>query len=197
MGVSTGLNVLYKSEALHPTANIFLVICNKTCPLFLPQTPRYQVEIANLGMASSSTAPDPPTAPGPSEEPVGESSQPSQQSFPTFQTLPEYFTDWEIINEPREFYDERDCLDPSHNFASETLSNRSKDDVAIFDYSLNPEYLGHEEDGASSPPFGADGDIFLRVSRDEFIKSERFDELINRPGRDRLLQSRGPRLGIM
>jgi len=147
---------------------------------------------------------DPPSAPGPSVEPVGELPQPPQQPPTPYQKLVEYFAGWEIINEQQEFYDERDCLGPSHNPAGGGLGSGNEGDVVIFDYSLDPDYLGHAsgnpqaEEGSPPPPrFGADDDILYRVSKSQLIGCKQFDQIINNPGKDPLLQSRGPRLGVM
>jgi len=120
------------------------------------------------------------------------------------QELASRFAGWEIIGEQRDFYDDRDCIHPSHHLASERLQNRGEDDVAIFDYSLDPGYLNPargnppvEESGPSSRRFGADDDIFCLVPKNGLIESNQFDQIIN-PGREPpQIPSRGARLGIM
>ena len=108
---------------------------------------------------------------------------------------------WQTIGERRDFYDERDCLGPSHNLASDELKNRKEDDVVIFDYFLDPDYLtcasGNPnppvEEGCPSKQFSPDNGIFFQVSKDELIGSNQFGRIINSPP----LLSRGPRLGVM
>ena len=69
----------------------------------------------------------------------------------------------------------------------------------IFGYSLDPDYLKHEdcnpptEGATSSRSFSADDDIFFQVPKDKLMESEQFDQIIN--PQQNLLQ--GPRLGIM
>jgi len=103
--------------------------------------------------------------------------------------------DWQTIGGQQNFYDERDCLYPS-NLRSEKLGNRGENDVVIFDYSLDPDYLKRadgnppgEEEATSSGHSSADNDIFFQVSKNGFLESEKFDRIIN-PARE-------PRLGIM
>ena len=141
-------------------------------------------------------------------EPSAGPSRRLSQSWPLppvpSQELAYRFTDWETIGEQRDFYDERDCLDPSHHLASEKLKNRREDDVVIFDYSLEPDYLSPalgnppvEEGGPSSRRFGADDDILCWVPKNRLIESNQFDQIIN-PGRESpQIPSRGARLGIM
>lgn len=109
---------------------------------------------------------------------------------------------WQTIGEQRGFYDEQDCLDPNHNLASDELQNRKEDDVVIFDYFLDPDYLtcasGNPnplvEGGCpSSRQFNPDNGIFFQVSKNELIKSKQFDRIINSPP----LSEGGPRLGVM
>ncbi|PUU82949.1 hypothetical protein B9Z19DRAFT_1061381 [Tuber borchii] len=107
---------------------------------------------------------------------------------------------WQTIGEQRDFYDERDCLDPSHDLASDKLKTRNENDVVIFDYSLSPDYLNRTsgsppvEEGGSSPGHpSADNAVFFQVSKNDLIKSEHFDQIINSPP----LLSRGARLGII
>ena len=117
---------------------------------------------------------EPPQAPGSA---LGSTGQPPQQPPPS-QGLADHVNRWEIIGEQQGFYDEQDCLQPSRNLASEKLSNRGEDDVVIFNYSLDPEYLkgvdGNllvEEGGSSSEHFSAEDDIFLQMPKDNLIKS--------------------------
>ena len=114
------------------------------------------------------------------------------------------FNGWKIIGEQRSFYDEQDCLHPSRNLASEKLNSRREDDVVIFDYSLDPNYLTLvdgdspvEEDSPSSGRFSASDDLFFLVPQDKLIESKQFDQIINPTNEHRLILSRGPRLGIM
>jgi len=106
---------------------------------------------------------------------------------------------WQTIVEQRDSYDERDCLDPSHSLASNKLKDRNEDDVVIFNYSLNPDYLNNadgnpfEEGGPSSGHFSADDDIFFQVSKHELIEPAQFDRIINSPP----LLSPGARLAVM
>jgi len=110
---------------------------------------------------------------------------------------------WETIDERRGFCDEQDALHPNYNLACRKLQNRGKDEVVIFDYSLAQgslsgvdENLTVEGGGASSEPFSADEDIFLRVPK-KLIRSKPFDEIINPTKEPRLIPSRGARLHIM
>jgi len=116
---------------------------------------------------------------------------------------PDRVDGWNLIGEPRGFYDEQDCLHPSHCLTSEKLNNRKKDDVVIFDYSLDPDYLKRAdrnpplEGAASSAPFSADDDIFFQLPKDKLIESKQFDQMIGPPKTPRQSVSQGPRLGIM
>ena len=141
-------------------------------------------------------------------EPSAGPSRRLSQSWPLppvpSQELAYHFAGWETIGEQRDFYDDRDCLDPGHHLASEKLQNRGENDVVIFDYSLDPDYLSPargnppvEESGPSSRRFGADDDIFCRVPKNGLIESNQFSQIIN-PGRESpQIQSPGTRLGIM
>lgn len=110
--------------------------------------------------------------------------------------LADHFSGWQTIGGQRGFCDERDYLDPSHNFTSQKLRARKKDDVVIFNYSLNPLHLGRadgsllaEEGGPSSGHFNAADGIFFQVPKNELIESKQFVQTIN-PRQE-------PRLGIM
>ncbi|PUU79855.1 hypothetical protein B9Z19DRAFT_1080740 [Tuber borchii] len=138
-------------------------------------------------------------------EPSAGPSQILPQSWPLpSRELASRFAGWITIGEQRDFYDDRDCLDPCHHLASEKLQYRGEDDVVIFDYSLDPDYLSPargnppvEEGGPSSRRFGANDDIFFRVPKNKFIRSNQFDQIIN-PGRESpQIPSRGARLGII
>ena len=145
-----------------------------------------------------------PFASGPSAGPSRRLSQQSPLPPAPSQELASRFAGWETIGEQRDFYDDRDCLDPSHHPVNEKLQNRGEDDVVIFDYSLDPDYLSParrhppvEGGGPSSRYFGTDDDIFFRVPKNKFIRSNQFDQIIN-PGRESVqIPSRGARLGIM
>ena len=117
---------------------------------------------------------------------------------------PASFAGWRTIGEQQDFYDEQDCLDPSHSLTCDKLGGRTEDDVVIFDYSLDPEYLSQasgnpsvEEGGPSSRFFEADNDIFFRVPKNGLLESKQFDQIINPTEEPRLMLSRGSRLGIM
>ena len=153
----------------------------------------------------NSAAPlNPRSTPQPPVGPIHELSQ-----LPPFFSAPlqepaDHFNDWQTIGEQRDFYDERDCLDPGHNLTSEKLRTRGRDDVVIFDYYLDPDYptgeSGNPAVRGSSPPsqhLGADDDIFFRVPKNELLESKQFNKIINPTKESRLTQSRGPRLGIM
>ncbi|PUU80824.1 hypothetical protein B9Z19DRAFT_682159 [Tuber borchii] len=120
------------------------------------------------------------------------SQQPHESAAPSF--------GWQTIGERQDFYDERDCLHPSFNLVIEKLNNRGADDVVIFDYSLDPDYLtldgdsSDEEDGPPLEHSSADDDLFFRVSRNELLESEEFGQII---GSSERRPSRGPRLGII
>ena len=112
---------------------------------------------------------------------------------------------WETIGGQRDFYDERDFLDLSYHLSTEKLQDRGKDDVVIFCYPLDPDHLSHVDGGppveggcsSSSGYFSVDTSIFSRVSKNQFIESEQFNQIIN-PTKDlRPIPSRGPHLGIM
>ena len=151
--------------------------------------------------SANPTAPsDPPQIPGSalgSNEQLPQPSQPPQGSA-------DNVDNWTIIGEQKGFYDEQDCLHPSRNLTSEKLSNRRKDDVVIFNYSLDPEYLKHvdgnllvEEGSPSSERFSADDDIFSRVPKDQLIESEQFKQIINLTNEPREILAPGQRLHIM
>ena len=115
-----------------------------------------------------------------------------------------HFRGWETISAQRNFYDEQDFLDPSHNLTSNKLQNRGEDEVVIFDFSLNQGDLSRvngnpsaEDGGPSSGRFGEEDDIFFRVSKDDLIESEQFNQIINSTKESRPILSHGPRLGIM
>ncbi|PUU79840.1 hypothetical protein B9Z19DRAFT_1124529 [Tuber borchii] len=93
---------------------------------------------------------------------------------------------WETIGERQGFYDEQDCLYLNRNLASEKLSNRREDDVVIFYYSLDPDYLKRMDgnlpvDGGSPSPelFSAEDDIFFQMPKDMLLESEQFNQIIN------------------
>ena len=151
---------------------------------------------------SSAVPPASRSTPGPSTRPIHESSRRSRQSPAPSQELADRFAGWETIDEQRAFCDERDCLDPSYNLASKNL-RRNEDNVVIFDYSLDPDYLNHadgntpvEEGDPSSGHFSAH-DIFFQVPKDELIGSKQFDQIINPTKEPLSIRSRGQRLGIM
>ena len=134
---------------------------------------------------------------------INQSSEPPPPSPGPSQESANYFDGWRTIGEQQDFYDEQDCLHPSHNLASEKLKPRTEHHVVIFDYSLNPDYLNRadgnpfEEGGLSPGHFSADDDIFFQVSKNEFIESKQFDQIINFTKEPPLIPSRGQRLGIM
>ena len=154
--------------------------------------------MANSG-ANSAPPPDPPQTSQPPPRIIDQLSQPS--------TLPQeptdYFDGWDTIGEQQDVYDEQDCLHPNHSLASEKLKRRGGDDVVIFGYSLNPEYLksvdGNPPAGESLSPRhpAADDDIFCQVSKNVLVTSKQFDQTINPTKELQLLLSRGSRLGIM
>ncbi|PUU79857.1 hypothetical protein B9Z19DRAFT_1124564 [Tuber borchii] len=111
---------------------------------------------------------------------------------------------WRTIGEQQDFYDEQDCLYPSHNLASEKLRTRKEDDVVIFDYSLDPDYLSRvggnplvEEDSPLSEGFDAEHDMFFQVPKNQLIRSEQFDQIINPTKEPQEIPPRGSRLGII
>ncbi|CUS12902.1 unnamed protein product [Tuber aestivum] len=110
---------------------------------------------------------------------------------------PTPLTGWEAIDEQRSFYHEQDCLYPGNNLVSEKLRNRQDDEVVIFDYSLDPDYLSDESDEFPLEQSNAD-DIFFRVSKEQ-VGSDRFNQIINftrgtQPGEE---GTRGQRLAII
>jgi len=152
---------------------------------------------------------NPPTPSEPTQtsgSALGSISQPSPPSSPS-QESADPFGGWKklIIREEQGFYDEQDCLHPSHNLTSKELKiNRKEDDIVIFDYSLDPDYLKHVdgnppagEDAASSRLFSADDDIFFRVSKNELMESKQFDQIINPSEEARQSSTQGQRLGVM
>ena len=142
-------------------------------------------------------------SPQPSAVPIHELSQlPRLPSAPSSISA-DLFAGWQTIHKQRNFYNEQDCLDPSHNLASEKLNDRNPDDVVIFDYSLAPGYLSGGDEYSrvkqGGPPpeqFGPDDDIFFRVPKNELIGSRQFNQIIN-PIEEPRLPSRGQRLGVM
>ena len=199
MALSTGPNVLHKNRVLQPT----LVRSYEIVSTFLLQTSCCQVKMDYLG--TDSTAPlDPRSTPQPPVGPIHRLPQ-LPPLFPApLQEPADHFNDWQTIGEQRDFYDERDCLNPSNNLTSEKLRTRGGDDVVIFDYSLDPDYRTGESgnhavwgSSPSSQHFGADDDIFFRVPKNELLESKQFNKIISPTKESRLMQSRGPRLGIM
>ena len=154
-------------------------------------------------------AKNPAAPPSPTQTPepaMGPAGQPSPSSPPS-QELADPLEGWKklITREEQGFYDEQDCLHPSHNLASEELGeNRKEDDVVIFGYSLDQDYLGRVDgnpptggDAASSRRFSVDDDIFFRVSRNKLIESKQFVQIINPPKEARQSLTQEQRLGIM
>ncbi|PUU82957.1 hypothetical protein B9Z19DRAFT_1061389 [Tuber borchii] len=114
------------------------------------------------------------------------------------------FADWETIGERRGFYDEQDFLNPSYSLASEKLKNRKEDDVVIFDYPIDPNYLsclgGNPPVEGGGPSLGrvnGDTERFFRAPRDKLVESEQFNRVINSTKEPRLAQPKGLRLGII
>ncbi|PUU82950.1 hypothetical protein B9Z19DRAFT_1190011 [Tuber borchii] len=147
---------------------------------------------------------EPPRASQPPPESTNQSSRPPPLSPEHSRESVDYFEGWKNIGEQQDFYDEQDCLHPSHNnLASEKLNTRRDDHIVIFDYSLNPDYLNRadgnpfEEGSPSSEHFSADDDIFFQVSKNELIESKQFDQIINITKEPPLIPSRGQRLGII
>ena len=166
--------------------------------IFLPRTPPCH----SVNMADGTDS----AAPGASQPALGSNNQSSQSpplSLGLSQESADYSDGWRTIGEQQDFYDEQDCLHPSHNLASEKLKPRKEHHVVIFDYSLNPDYLNHADenpfggDGPSSGHFSADDDIFFQVSKKELIGSNLFDQIINPTKEPRLTLSQKPRLVIM
>jgi len=158
--------------------------------------------MANDGR-SSTTPPMPPQTSGSALGFIGQSSQPSQLPPVFSQESADRFEGWKIIVK-RVSYDEQDLLHPSLNLANEGLRARGEDDVVIFDYSLDPDYISHAdrnpragEDGPSSGHLSADDDIFFRVPKKEFLGSKQFDQIINPTKEPQLILSRRLRLNIM
>jgi len=149
--------------------------------------------------ANPAPAPEPPQTSEPPPESIDQPSRPPTLS----QELTDYFDGWDTIGEQQDFYNEQDCLHPSQNLASQKLKNRGDDDVVIFGYTLNPDYLKGLD---GNPPVGggpslehptADNDIFFRVSKNELTTSKQFDKIFNTPEELPLQLSRESRLGIM
>ncbi|KAG0641318.1 hypothetical protein HOY80DRAFT_883382 [Tuber brumale] len=152
-------------------------------------------------MADSAPQEPRPTPETP-QEPIQEQSP--QPSPALSQESADHFDGWQTIGEQKDFYDEQDCLHPSHNLASRKLEGRGDNHVVIFDYSLNPGYLSRVDgnppvEGAVPSParFSADHDIFFRVSRNELLECNQFDQIINPAEESGLVLSQGPRLGII
>ena len=196
MSISIKLNTLHKSKALQPTVKIFLKeLGNRRSIPLSNSNSRRKVKMGGLGPRTTLKL-----SPG-SIKIIPHSPPPSPWLS---LKLADHFEGWETINQQRAFYDERDCLGPSHNLTSEKLKNRKEDDVVIFDYSLDPDYLKSanwylpvEEGGPPSGRFAQDDDLIFRVSKDNLLKSKQFDQIINPAKEPRLLESRGPRLGVM
>ena len=130
-------------------------------------------------------------------------SQPSPLPPSPSKELADHFSGWQTIGGQRGFYDERDCLDPSRSLVSEKLQNRKEDEVVIFDYSLDPDYLNPrdcdypiEEDGPSLGNFSANDDIFFQVPKSSLMESRQVDQVINMTECLSML-SLGPRLRVM
>lgn len=124
-------------------------------------------------------------------------SQPPPLSSELPQVSAGHFEGWEII-------DEQDCLHPSHNLASAKLRTRKEDDVVIFHYFLDPDYLkgaeGNppvEEGAASSRRHSVADDVFFLVSKNELKESKQFDQIISPPKEPLQNLPQGPRLGVM
>ena len=68
--------------------------------------------------------------------------------------------------------------------------------MVVFDYPLDPNYLGS---GSDLPPggFSQDNDKFFRASKDALIHSKEFNQVINPTKETQLTRSRVPHLGIM
>ena len=172
-------------------------------PIFPPRTPPcHSVTMADDGTDSAALL-EPPKA---SQLPPGlrnQSSRPPPLSPKLSREPVDYFDGWRTIGEQQDFYNEQDCLHPSHNLTSGRLKLRNEHDVVIFDYSLYPDYLNRadedpfEEGGPSSGHFSADDDIFFQVSKNELIGSKQFDQIINLTKEPLQISSRGLRLGIM
>ncbi|CUS12900.1 unnamed protein product [Tuber aestivum] len=105
---------------------------------------------------------------------------------------------WKTIGGQRECYDEGDCLNPSHSLVSEKLRERGEDDVVIFDYSLNPDYLSaRDEDFGDADYEDSDYDVFFRVPKDGLMGSDQLEQIVDQAREPRPMPSQGPRLGII
>jgi len=154
--------------------------------------------MADLG-ANPAPLPEPLQTSELPPESIDRPAQPSTLS----QEPVDYFDGWDAIGEQQELYNEQDCLYPSHNLASEKLKSRGDNDVVIFGYTLNPDYLKNVDGnppvggGPSSRHSAADHDVFFRVPKNELTTSEPFEKIINTPTELPLQLSRESRLGIM
>ena len=155
--------------------------------------------MANLN-ATPEAQLDPPQAPGSA---LGSAGQPSKQSPPSSGSA-DHVDHWKIIGEQQGFYVEQDCLHPRSNLASKKLSSRKEDDVVIFNYSLDPDYLKHvdgnllvEEGRPSSEQFSAEDDIFFQMPKDNLIESAQFNRIVNPTNEPQEILAEGQRLGIM
>ena len=87
-------------------------------------------------------------------------------------------TDWQTIGEQQNYYDERDCLHPS-GLTNEKLRGRGKNDVVIFDYSLD---LGDGDPPAEGRGLSSghpnSGDRFFQMSKNDFMSPEKFDQIV-------------------
>ena len=153
-------------------------------------------------MADHSTNPvTPPETPLSPKPPPVSIDQPSHSS-PLSRELADRPDGWDTISEQRGFYDEQDCLHLNYSLASEKLKDRKADDVVIFDYSLDPDYLKRADEfppseGSARPGhFSANDDIFSLVCKNELMRSKQFEQAISSQESQHHL-SQGPRLGIM
>ncbi|CAZ79523.1 unnamed protein product [Tuber melanosporum] len=109
---------------------------------------------------------------------------------------------WEIIEEQRTFYDEQDCLHLGRSLTSDRLGDREENEVVIFEYSLDPDFLDPEDESSGDEedesPSG-DYDVFYRVPKDRLVGSGQFDQIINptRDPRPIISPPPGQRLGII
>ena len=191
------LDGVHKNEALPRTFNV--LGSEEAAHIFHSQTPPFQlVRMANPN-ANPEAQLEPLQAPGSA---LGSGGQPSQPSPPS-QGSANHVDGWKMIGEQQGLYDEQDCLQ-GRNLASEKLSNRREDDVVIFNYSLDPEYLKRVdgnplvEEGRFSPQhFSAEDDIFLQMPKDNLIESSQFNRIINPTNEAQGILAEGQRLGIM
>lgn len=188
MSVITALNVLHKNGTLQRTVKFLRSW--EAVSIILPRTPPCDsVKMADHSRNSLQTSQLPPGSIDRSQPPPLPSKLPQESAG--------HLKGWEII-------DEQNCLHSSHSLASAKLRTRKEDEVVIFYYLLDLDYLKYadrnppvEGGAASSGRHSVADDVFFLVSKNELKESKQFDQIINPPKEPLQSLSQGPRLGVM